>query len=86
MSEGSLALLELTPRQLLDEPARFFDMLFVEAAQTLEHDLARSAGEMIAVNWEGRIRTTASRTVKWLSLRLSPRRSSTAAACSGRAS
>jgi signal transduction histidine kinase len=28
---------------------------------------------MVAVNWEGRIQTPVSRTVKWLSLRLSPR-------------
>ncbi len=73
VSEGSLALLELTPRQLLDEPKRFFDMLFDDSRQTLERDLARSAGTMVAVNWEGRIQTPVSHTVKWLSLRLSPR-------------
>ena len=73
VSEGSLALLELTPRQLLDEPARFFNMLFLEGRATLEHDLLRSGREKVAVNWEGRIRTPASRTIKWLSLRLSPR-------------
>src|SRR6185436_13973653 len=73
VSEGSLALLELTPRQLLDEPVRFFGMLFEEGRRTLERDLARSAADKGAVNWEGRIRTPGSRSVKWLSLRLSPR-------------
>jgi len=73
VSEGSLALLELTPRQLLDEPSLFFGMLFEEGRRTLERDLARSAADKGAVNWEGRIRTPGSRSVKWLSLRLSPR-------------
>ncbi len=73
VSYGSMSLLELSPRQLSNDAAVFFELLVEGSGASLQQAIAESAHSMRAVNWEGRIRAAASKTVKWIEIRLSPR-------------
>jgi two-component system sensor histidine kinase UhpB len=74
VSDGSIELLELPPDRLESEPRAFFDLLQEPDAQILAAHMKRSREAMIAVNWEGRLKAPVSGMVKWVNIRLRPRR------------
>jgi signal transduction histidine kinase len=74
VSEGCFDLLELSPETLRADPDAFFRLLMQPDAATLASQMKRSGERLRAVNWEGRLRTAATATVKWVNIRLTPRR------------
>ncbi len=75
VSEGSIELLELPPMRLETDPNAFFDLLQEPHAAKLHADMERSAETLTPVNWEGCVRAAESGMVKWVNIRLRPRRS-----------
>jgi signal transduction histidine kinase len=74
VSQGSVELLELPPGPLESDPGEFFALLDrADAARLAEH-MKRSSEHMLPVNWEGRLRAPVSGLVKWVNIRLRPRR------------
>jgi len=73
VSEGSNALLGLTPHQLQDEGALFFDLLLEGDGADLGARISESAITQKPINWEGRIRVASGDMIKWIELRMSPR-------------
>ena len=74
VSEGSVELLELAPARLERDPDAFFQLLQKHEAATLAAHMKRSAEKLVPVNWEGRVRAAESGMVKWVNIRLRPRR------------
>ncbi len=73
VSEGSLALLELTPEQLQDDGALFFDLLLEADRAELRARIGESAQTLRPLSWEGRIRVASGDILKWIELRMGPR-------------
>jgi len=73
VSDGCAALLGLTPTQLQDDGALFFDLLLKGDGADLGARIAESAHAQRPLNWEGRIRIASGDIVKWIELRMSPR-------------
>ncbi|MBL8473084.1 MAG: response regulator [Rhodocyclaceae bacterium] len=72
VSEGSTALLNLRPFELIGKPERFLGLLFDADRVSLQRSLSLSAESGATVNWEGRIRLRDDE-MKWINLRSSPR-------------
>ncbi len=73
VSEGSTALLELTPARLQDDGALFFDLLLDGDRSDLGARIGESAQTLQPLSWEGRIRVASGDIVKWIEIRMSPR-------------
>jgi len=74
VSRGSIELLELPPARLESDSAAFLALLPKPDAQRLAGEMQRSIDVLSPVNWEGRVRTAESATIKWVNMRLRPRR------------
>jgi two-component system sensor histidine kinase UhpB len=74
VSDGSVELLELLPDLLETDAHGFFDLLLQPDAETLAEHMQQSRESMTAVNWEGRLKAPVSGMVKWVNIRLRPRR------------
>ncbi len=74
VSDGSIELLELPPDRLETNARAFFDLLFDADAQTLAEHIKHSRDTMVALNWEGRLKAPVSGMIKWVNIRLRPRR------------
>ena len=77
VSEGSVELLELPPARLEDDPQAFFSLVQKPDAATFEVHMTRSRDTLSPVNWEGRVRAAESGMIKWVNIRLRPRRDAT---------
>lgn len=73
LSEGCHALLGLTPQQLHETPARFYELLLPEDCRAFEASMLASAASGKSWNWEGRIRVAGWNDIKWINLRCTPR-------------
>lgn len=74
VSEGAIELLELPPARLESDPAAFFQLLQKPDAQILAAHMQRSIDTLSPVNWEGRVRAAETGIIKWVNMRLRPRR------------
>ena len=74
VSEGSIELLELPPSRLESDPRSFLDLLDESDAATLFAHMKRGSETLAPVNWEGRVRAAESGMLKWVNMRLRPRR------------
>ena len=74
VSDGSIELLELPPDQLETNARAFFDLLLKPDAETLAAHMKRSREELTALNWEGRLKAPSDGMIKWVNIRLRPRR------------
>ena len=74
VSEGCFDLLEVPPEALREDSDAFFRLLMQPDATSLASQMKRSGEKLRAVNWEGRLRTATTATVKWVNMRLTPRR------------
>jgi CheY-like chemotaxis protein len=74
VSEGSIELLELAPAKLESDPYTFFNLLQQPEAAKLVAHMKRSAETLVPLNWEGRVRAAESGMMKWVNIRLRPRR------------
>lgn len=73
VSEGSTALLGISPAELSAAPQRFFATIHPEDRTSFDAAMANSARDLSLVNWDGRIRA-AEGDLKWINLRSAPRR------------
>ena len=73
VSEGSLALLGLNPRELEHNPALFIQMLYPDDADSYVQTMRASAAGLTLWNWEGRVMIPPAGEIKWVNLRCSPR-------------
>ena len=74
VSEGSVELLELPPARLENDAHAFFSLLQQPDAAAFEVHMTRSRDTLAPVNWEGRVRAAESGMIKWVNIRLRPRR------------
>jgi two-component system, NarL family, sensor histidine kinase UhpB len=74
VSAGAIELLELPAERLEADAGAFFALLLDAGTETFAADMKRSGDTMTAVNWEGRLQTPESAMVKWVNIRLKPRR------------
>jgi signal transduction histidine kinase len=74
VSEGSVELLELPSARLENDAHAFFNLLQKPDAATFETHMTRSRQTLSPVNWEGRVRAAESGMIKWVNIRLRPRR------------
>ncbi len=74
VSEGCIELLELPPARLESDANAFFDLLQKPDAAVLSAHMQRSSDNLTPVNWEGRLRAAESGMIKWVNIRLRPRR------------
>ena len=74
VSEGAIELLELPPERLEADANAFFQLLHQPDAHLLATYMQRSIDVLSPVNWEGRVRAPESGTLKWINVRLRPRR------------
>lgn len=74
VSDGSVELLELLPDRLETDARAFFDLVLEPDAKTLHEYIQESRERMTAVNWEGRVKAPVSGMLKWVNIRLRPRR------------
>jgi two-component system sensor histidine kinase UhpB len=72
ISEGSIQLLELTPRQMQDDSGLFCEQVINGGAE-LRKRVAESAQTLQPFSWEGRIRVASGDIVKWIEIRMRPR-------------
>lgn len=75
VSEGSVELLEVAPAMLEHDPNAFFRLLQKPDSTHLAAHMKRSADKLTPVNWEGRVKAAQSGIIKWVNIRLRPRRS-----------
>jgi two-component system sensor histidine kinase UhpB len=75
VSEGSVELLEVPPAKLESDPDAFFRLLQKPDSTHLAAHMKRSSEKLSPVNWEGRVRAAESGIIKWVNIRLRPRRS-----------
>ncbi|MBI4938539.1 MAG: PAS domain-containing protein [Nitrosomonadales bacterium] len=73
VSEGSHAVLGLSPQDLEKCPALFLDMLHPDDRASYAQTMDTSARQLSFWNWEGRIRILPDNETKWINLRCSPR-------------
>lgn len=73
VSEGSTALLGISPVELTAAPQRFFATIHAEDRASFDTAMAGSARDLSPVNWDGRIRA-AEGDQKWINLRSAPHR------------
>lgn len=69
VSEGSLDLLGINPRELQEQPYRLTDCLHPDDAASFIDSMHQSAAQSAPWNWEGRIVLPASGEIKWVNLR-----------------
>ena len=74
VSEGAIELLELPPARLEADSAAFFRLVLSPDKETLHTYMQRSIDMLAPVNWEGRLRAAETGIVKWVNMRLRPRR------------
>lgn len=74
VSDGCFDLLELSPETLRADSQSFFRLLVQPDAASLASQMKRSGERLRAVNWEGQLRTATTSTMKWVNMRLTPRR------------
>jgi signal transduction histidine kinase len=74
VSDGSQELLELPPDALERDARAFFDLVQDADAEILAEHIRRSCEQLTPVNWEGRLRAAESGMLKWVNIRLRPRR------------
>jgi signal transduction histidine kinase len=74
VSEGSIELLEVHPAMLESDPDAFFRLLQKPDSTHLAAHMKRSGEKLTPVNWEGRVRAVQSGMIKWVNIRLRPRR------------
>lgn len=72
VSEGSEALLGISPELLLEDTARFTQLVDAADWPALDAYIAGAAAELTAEHWEGRIRFAPAGEVRWISVRFSP--------------
>jgi two-component system, NarL family, sensor histidine kinase UhpB len=73
VSEGSAQLLELAPRQLINDSGAFHELVLDDGNERLRQMIDASGRTGTAINWEGRIRVASGDFVKWIEIRMSPR-------------
>lgn len=79
VSDGSLMLLGLHPSTLMDTPEIFSEMIIPQDWPSYCSSMTASANNLSPWNWEGRIRVDKETEVKWISLRATPRQTSSKA-------
>lgn len=72
LSEGCENLLGLAPEVLYANARQFFALILDEDRESWATQLSESAEKMEILYWEGRIRITACKDTKWISLRARP--------------
>lgn len=73
VSEGSVALLEIPPEQLIAQPEKFLGLIHRSDRRSFIKAMDQSAALTSTVNWDGRIVVPGGDT-KWINLRALPRR------------
>lgn len=76
VSDGSLMLLGLHPHTLMDAPGLFYEMIVVDDRSSYSRSMTASAKNLSPWNWEGRIQVDEKADTKWISLRATPRQTS----------
>lgn len=79
LSDGCQALLGLSPQQLHEAPALFYDLLLPQDRPAFDASMRASAASGKSWNWEGRIRIAGWNDIKWINLRCTPRQPAGAA-------
>lgn len=79
VSDGSVALLGLSPQTLMDNPSLFPDLILSKDKWTYHELMAASAKFLSTWNWEGCIQAKGDSDIKWISLRATPRRTASGA-------
>ena len=79
VSDGSLMLLGLHPHTLMDAPGLFYEMIIPKDRPSYSRSMTASAKNLSPWNWEGRIRVDEEAEAKWISLRATPRQTSSKA-------
>lgn len=74
VSDGSVALLGLSPERLMENPALFNDLILPKDRWTYQELMTASAKYLSTWNWEGCIQAKGDDDIKWISLRATPRR------------
>ncbi len=74
VSDGSVALLGLSPQTLMENPALFPGLILPKDKWTYDELMTASAKYLSTWNWEGCIQAEGDSDIKWISLRASPRR------------
>jgi PAS domain S-box-containing protein len=74
VSDQSMQLLDIEAAALRADPERFFRMIHDDDRADYLANLAASTGGHLSFNWEGRLRMRAWKDVKWVSVRVSHRR------------
>lgn len=74
VSEGSKALLGLSPENLQARPQAFSRLILAGDAADYDRSMRDSCEYLSTWNWEGRIQAKGDVDVKWISLRATPRR------------
>ncbi len=74
VSDGSVALLGLSPQTLMDNPDLFPNLILPKDKWTYDELMAASAKYLSTWNWEGCIQAKGDDDIKWISLRATPRR------------
>lgn len=73
LSEGCVALLGLSARELHEQPARLLALVLPEDRDSFLSTMRHSAASGTAWNWEGRILVAQWNDIKWVNLRGTPR-------------
>lgn len=76
VSDGSLMLLGLHPHTLMDAPGLFYEMIVADDRASYSRSMTASAKNLSPWNWEGRIQVDEKADAKWISLRATPRQTS----------
>ncbi len=74
VSDGSVALLGLSPQTIMENPSLFPGLILPKDKWTYEELMTASAKYLSTWNWEGCIQAKGDNDIKWISLRASPRR------------
>ena len=74
VSEGSQALLGVSPKELMHNERLFCDLVVPEDLDSFWRCMRASAAELRPANWEGRIRLPREDSSKWINLRSIPRK------------
>lgn len=74
VSEASETLLGLSPRQLMDDPELFSELILPSDKAIYDRLMAMSVEQLATLNWEGQIQVKGDSDIKWISLRATPRK------------